>query len=663
TVRTDQSGNSYYLNRFSNSLNPIYIHLILGDTISSQTGGMDDLALHKFDHLGHRLWTQIIGMRASDEPGTIEIDYQDNVYISMQIVDNPNQIDTLFVGDTLIVPDINHSTGPNVGNTYWLWLKLNPEGKLLDHKLFSAFRNFPGSNAVIQIFTPQFDPSDNQYAWFAYRDGPISMNTLSIDDHILPSQYNRSAGHFRLDTNDTIGWLHHVMGENGTGNTLPLYPGFQRMLVDSIGNIFYIGRRVTVSFDLLDAPTIPESPSGISPELDLIVYKYNPEGRFLWHVDIGSKEKEHFADAVVADREYLYLSGFFRGSTNFGTTVLNSEGPTDGFIARYYTCAPTITARGRDLICVGDTVWLDANSCKGRSYSWLRNGQVIPNATHYSYPATLGGDYQAIISYNGQADTTPVHTLGAISQPDSLIVDVFPTVGCGGFTRLTVQNPGADNCRNFIWSNGDQLCSANTFVSDTLDVFVIDSNGCRRSSPRIPVIVDTQTIRPPVIILVGDSLCSDTTSDNFDYIWVLNDTLPIGINASCIAPTDTGTYTLIIRTYNPEDPTIGCITDYSEGLLYTSSMGPSSLNQSSIPAFELYPNPSDGDFILHWQNAPQSLMTNLQLMNLQGKNIWESQQISQETMHITFKGKISAGTYLLLIQNEKGLWSKRIQIK
>jgi len=288
TVRTDQSGNSYYLNRFSNSLNPIYIHLILGDTISSQTGGLDDLALHKFDHLGHRLWTQIIGMRASDEPGTIEIDYQDNVYISMQIVDNPNQIDTLFVGDTLIVPDINHSTGPNVGNTYWLWLKLNPEGKLLDHKLFSAFRNFPGSNAVIQIFTPQFDPSDNQYAWFAYRDGPISMNTLSIDDHILPSQYNRSAGHFRLDTNDTIGWLHHVMGENGTGNTLPLYPGFQRMLVDSIGNIFYIGRRVTVSFDLLDAPTIPESPSGISPELDLIVYKYNPEGRFLWHVDIGS---------------------------------------------------------------------------------------------------------------------------------------------------------------------------------------------------------------------------------------------------------------------------------------------------------------------------------------------------------------------------------------
>lgn len=82
----------------------------------------------------------------------------------------------------------------------------------------------------------------------------------------------------------------------------------------------------------------------------------------------------------------------------------------------------TLTAAGATSFCDGQSVTLNANTGTGFTYTWRRNGAVIPTALGATFQATLAGVYTVEVS-NGScsATSTGVNVIVFASDPTSFI--------------------------------------------------------------------------------------------------------------------------------------------------------------------------------------------------------------------------------------------------
>jgi hypothetical protein len=70
-------------------------------------------------------------------------------------------------------------------------------------------------------------------------------------------------------------------------------------------------------------------------ENDVFIAKYNSSGALQWVESAGGNDKDQGKEIVVDPLGYLYLTGYFSATADFGGTSKTSAGLTDIFIAKY----------------------------------------------------------------------------------------------------------------------------------------------------------------------------------------------------------------------------------------------------------------------------------------------------------------------------------------
>lgn len=70
---------------------------------------------------------------------------------------------------------------------------------------------------------------------------------------------------------------------------------------------------------------------------DILVAKYDPDGRLLWAKSAGGNGYDYGQSLAVTPDGHVYVSGYFEKTASFDAYKVTSRGGSDGFLARYDT--------------------------------------------------------------------------------------------------------------------------------------------------------------------------------------------------------------------------------------------------------------------------------------------------------------------------------------
>jgi hypothetical protein len=88
------------------------------------------------------------------------------------------------------------------------------------------------------------------------------------------------------------------------------------------------------------------------------------------------------------------------------TTYTVSGGPT-----------ATITAAGATSFCAGGSVVLNASTGSGLTYQWQYGGTNITGATNASYTASVGGNYNVVVTSGSCQNVSATTTITILTTP------------------------------------------------------------------------------------------------------------------------------------------------------------------------------------------------------------------------------------------------------
>lgn len=183
-----------------------------------------------------------------------------------------------------------------------------------------------------------------------------------------------------------------------------------------------------------------------SGNLDLFVARYDASGNFLWARKAGTTQNAEGLSIASGPGGVVAVTGYFRGSLNFGTVTLPGTTSNDNFFIALYDSAGTL-------------LWADqgvGGHIKGKGVEFDPNGDVLVTG-HYEDSATFGsftiysaGYQNAFLvkysatgtclwaSYGGGIYNAWASSVGVDSQGNSYITGAFKdTASFGVHTIIT----------------------------------------------------------------------------------------------------------------------------------------------------------------------------------------------------------------------------------
>jgi hypothetical protein len=204
--------------------------------------------------------------------------------------------------------------------------------------------------------------------------------------------------------------------------------------VDGDGNVYVQGSFTgTIDADPGPGEALLTSAGGN----DYFVSKYGASGGLLWAVRMGGAESDsNFGDDIGVDGSgNVYVTGRFRGTADFGSFTLTSQGQTDAFVAKLDTGGSVMWAvrlgtgndvsGGLDETSAGlavdssgsvyttgwfyrETIFVAKHDTNG-NLLWLRQMGQPTSGGGYAYDIALDGSGNAYITgkFSGQVDFNP----------------------------------------------------------------------------------------------------------------------------------------------------------------------------------------------------------------------------------------------------------------
>ena len=196
----------------------------------------------------------------------------------------------------------------------------------------------------------------------------------------------------------------------------------------------------------------------------------------------------------------------------FSTDDGNSNGMALMWFRQFDPCIPSLRFSVSDsLVCVGDTVWIQDQSCGG-----CASASVQWNFGQGANPTTASGHGPHPVVYNSQGfPTVRMRFHGGVN--DSLIrisaVQVLPkpvplisvsdSISCDGDTVWVQASPSG----HYLWNSGDTLSSLSLTESAWLQVQVTSAEGCKAFSDSLQIIFHSL---PQVMASIADSILCTT---------------------------------------------------------------------------------------------------------------------------------------------------------
>ncbi|MCB9045190.1 MAG: right-handed parallel beta-helix repeat-containing protein [Chitinophagales bacterium] len=247
-------------------------------------------------------------------------------------------------------------------------------------------------------------------------------------------------------------------------------------------------------------------------------FDFNLDYMDIWLGDISAENNLRLAHRVNGYPWMVYsgsLSTVDTTTDNIDASKLNRFGSytalENGSIASAF-----VRAQGSVVICIGNSVVLNAEPQDGDYYKWYRNKVAIsgaegPNAK--TYLATQPGDYSVVITFSGKSVESVPLTVTTIAPPNALINANGPLTYCTG-NGLTL-NAGNTTGVTYQWQlNGNNIPGAtnNTFpVSQAGNYTVVVTNiGCSSTSTQ------TTVSSGPIVVDLG----RDTSYCEIKNVWM-----------------------------------------------------------------------------------------------------------------------------------------------
>ncbi len=308
---------------------------------------------------------------------------------------------------------------------------------------------------------------------------------------------------------------------------------------------------------------------------------------------------------------------------------------------------------GPGLICTADSVLLESTEAPaGFGYQWLLDGQNISGATNQQYTAHQVGTYQVVFS--SPACNSPFSQVLIIPE----VVVPIPTISSSGVSVLcpgdTIELTATGPPPGFTlqwYLDTVLLPGANspalTVTTGGAYTVAFERPGCADLWIADPALIEQEMAISFELLFQNDTL-SLSAGNWTAYQWYRDGSLLPGATGPRYAPAESGFYEVEVSS------PLGCA--YRRGLQVTV-LG--TVLPPGIVRFDLSPNPTAGVVQLDLELV-RTEQVNLQLRDVQERIVlsrhWEGQRLEQK---FDLTG-LTAGTYILTIQLERGNLVRRI---
>lgn|GEM_PF-2207599 len=351
--------------------------------------GHSDIFYFKLSPSGSLIWAKRQGGSGMGIAYGLAVDPAGNVYSTGTFVDT-----------------VDFDPGPGVTilwtpGTYFVFVsKLTASGDLawvrqFETDVVNTLDRSVGCGIVV-------DKDGNSYAsgsFFAQTDFDPGPGVF----HLTSQSTDGDAFIVKLDHGGNLKWARQFGGAQ--------YDEATALALDVTGAIYSTG----YFQDLIDVDpgaatkTFTSNGSG-----DFYISKFDTSGVMEWAKHLGGTGNDHAKSITAGRTGSIYLTGYFQNTIDLdagpGSTLLNSNGGIDVFIAKYYSCLPIEDPKeivGRDSVCRYSThTYYVPNSADAISYTWQVPPSWVGSSNTDSITVIVDEPGTILVRVNGVCDTT-----------------------------------------------------------------------------------------------------------------------------------------------------------------------------------------------------------------------------------------------------------------
>ncbi|HYV94237.1 MAG TPA: HYR domain-containing protein [Chitinophagales bacterium] len=335
-------------------------------------------------------------------------------------------------------------------------------------------------------------------------------------------------------------------------------------------------------------------------------------------------------------------------------------------------CVATITPSGNVTICSGSNLTMQANTGTGLTYQWKKNGNNISGVTSSSYTTNKAASYTVVVTTSTGCTATSAATVVTVSSAPSATITPSGTVTvCPGVAVTFQANTGTGLTYQWMNSSGNiggaNGSSYTTSAKSTYKVTVTNASGCSKTSmgtklQNYPAASVKITYSGSLnICSTGSVTLNAKIVSGYTYQWYKDYLMVAGATGSSYAATSAGSYSYIATTTN------GCTAVSLSKTVTGCRLDEASANSPGAPSLNLYPNPSDGTFMLEVQlNDDYNGNASVEIMNSIGQIIQQEVAVVNDgvfahTIHL--ENNVPAGMYFIKVMTNDKILKSQIMIK
>lgn len=341
----------------------------------------------------------------------------------------------------------------------------------------------------------------------------------------------------------------------------------------------------------------------------------------------------YYCYIVQADGDKIWTSPIWYKRNDAVTTVL----PVANFSNSASGCANYPISLQDSSINNPTSWWWHAPGAYPEFSSLQNPNFIFPNQGNYAVSLTV---------YN-QAGTSATVTKNInVINPPTVTIDAVDTICKGSSANLT-----ASGALNYLWLNTSNTNSVYTVSPNFTSQYIVKGFNEFCYDTAIVTVNVVQVLATPIISVSNDTLFS---SYNFGNQWY---------RSTLILPADTFNYFVptLPSVYRVQvTDSLGCVSEYSPW----RNFQPSALQERNFEElFTLYPNPSDGIFMISSKKLIGEFYA--LLFDIAGKQIYSEtfeNSGAQDFYKLDLNG-IDKGFYMLQLQVGNEVYSTKIKIE
>ncbi|MFC1729705.1 SBBP repeat-containing protein [candidate division KSB1 bacterium] len=586
--------------------------------------GGEDSFIQALYQNGNFQWAKMIGGNSRDIIKFITTDNNDNIYTT-----------GYFTGWADFDPDTSSFILNSSGGTEDIFIqKLDFNGNFLWARKMGGNGDDWGYYIAIDEYQNIYTIGDFSYTC-DFDPGPGTFNLVSSGGSDIFIQ--------KLDSSGNLVWINKIGGTAGSdiGTSIAL---------DIVGNVYATGYFYgTVDFNP-DTGVYNITSNGYA---DIFILKLNNNGKFLWAKNIGSSAYSDLGYGIVVDSSgIIYTTGQFGGTVDFNpkndTSYLQSHNLSkDIYVCKWSQCIDSydtlhLTLCNDYISPSGNNIW----SVTGIYQDTIANAVGCDSIITVNLTINKTFDTTSIIACGGYISPSGNHTWFS----SGIYNDTIPnSLGCDSIITidLIVKSNSYDTivvteCNFFTSPSGNIWINSGIYL-DTLS----NSIGCDS------VLTVDLTIIPVDTLVIQTGSTFTANASGASYQWYECDSLGYlyipSANNQSFTPSTNGSYAVEVTQH-------GCVNTSNCHII--NNVNINKYHDDSL--IKLYPNPTDGKFIIDLEK--NQIKLSIEIFNPQGQLIYK-EKISNTVMRKSHEVDISQfpnALYTIKVKQANGLYIRKI---